>query len=113
MRIINLLFLCFALAFANASYAHSYETNCPMEKDGRMATMDHVGMPDCCNDAATAAKTGESCKAGQDCSISNVVMFFSDPSWNLVSTDRRLAPTNIPFVPTLAPTDLWRPPTLS
>lgn len=113
MRIINLLFLCFVLASANASYAHSYETNCPMEKDGSMATMDHADMPDCCNDAATAAQTGESCKADQDCSISNVVLFFSVPSWNFVSTDRRLARANIPFVPILAPNDLWRPPTLS
>jgi len=113
MRIINLFFLCFALAFANASYAHSYETNCPMEEDGSMATMDHADMPDCCNDAVMAAKTGQSCKADQDCSISNVVNLFSVPSWNFVFTDRRLARAGIPFVPTLAPTDLWRPPTLS
>lgn len=109
----NLLLLCLSLAFANVSYAHSNETNCPMEQGGSMATMNHADMPDCCNDAATAAKTGESCKAGQDCSISNVVLFFSVPSWNLVSTDRRMAQASITFVPTSAPTDLWRPPTLS
>ncbi|HSG93268.1 MAG TPA: hypothetical protein VK999_06090 [Methylotenera sp.] len=78
-----------------------------------MATMNHADMPDCCNDAETAAKTGESCKPGQDCSISNVVILFSVPSWNLVSTDRRFAQVRIKFVPSLAPTDLWRPPTLS
>lgn len=113
MRVLNLLFICFTLAFANVSYAHSYEKNCPMEQDGSMATMDHADTPDCCNDAATAAKTGESCKADQDCSISNVVLFFSVPSWNHVSTDRLLAQATIPFVPTFTPTDLWRPPTLS
>ena len=113
MRIVSLLLLCFSLAFANVSYAQSHEMNCPMEQGDSMSNMDHADMPDCCNDAATAAKTGESCKADQDCSISNIVMFFSVPSWNFVSTDRLLARASITFVPTLAPTDLWRPPTLS
>jgi hypothetical protein len=113
MRIVSLLLLCFSLAFANVSYAQNHEKNCPIEQDGSMSNMDHANMPDCCNDAETAAKTGKSCKADQDCSISNVVILFSVPSWNFVSTDRRLARASIPFVPTLAPTDLWRPPTLS
>lgn len=113
MRIVSLLLLCFSLAFANVGYAQNHEKNCPMEQGGSMNNMDHADMPDCCNDAATAAKTGKSCKADQDCSISNVVILFSVPSWNFVSTDRRLARANIAFVPTLAPTDLWRPPTLS
>jgi hypothetical protein len=113
MRIVNLLILCFALAFANVSYAQNHEKNCPMEQNGSMATMNHADMPDCCNDAETAAKTGEFCKADQDCSISNVVLFFSVSSWNFASTDRCLARASIAFVPTLAPTDLWRPPTLS
>ena len=113
MRIVHLLLLCLSLAFANGSYAQNHEENCPMQQDGSMATMNHADMPDCCNDAATAAKTGEFCKAEQDCSISNVVLLFSVPSWNFVSTDRRLVRAGIPFVPTLAPADLWRPPTLS
>lgn len=113
MRIVSLLLLCFSLAFANVSYAQNHEKNCPIEQDGSMSNMDHANMPDCCNDAETAAKTGKSCKADQDCSISNVVILFSVPSWNFVSTDRRLARASIPFVPTLAPNDLWRPPTLS
>ena len=105
MRIVSLLLLCFSLAFANVSYAQNHEKNCPMEQDGSMSNMDHANMPDCCNDAETAAD--------QNCSISNVVILFSVPSWNSVSTDRRLARASIPFVPTLAPTGLWRPPTLS
>lgn len=47
-----------------------------MEQDGSMSNMDHANMPDCCNDAETAAKTGKSCKADQNCSISNVVILF-------------------------------------
>ncbi|WP_339778707.1 hypothetical protein [uncultured Methylophaga sp.] len=78
-----------------------------------MSNMVHANMPDCCNDAETAAKTGKTCKADKDCSISNVVILFSVPSWNFVSTDRRLVRAGIPFVPILAPADLWRPPTLS
>ena len=104
MRIVSLLLLCFSLAFANVSYAQNHEKNCPMEQDGSMSNMVHANMPDCCNDAETAAKTGKTC---------NVVLFFSVPSWNFVSTDRRLVRAGIPFVPILAPADLWRPPTLS
>lgn len=76
MRIVSLLLLCFSLAFANVSYAQNHEKNCPIEQDGSMSNMDHANMPDCCNDAETAAKTGKSCKADQDCSISNVVILF-------------------------------------
>lgn len=56
MRIVSLLLLCFSLAFANVSYAQNHEKNCPMEQDGSMSNMDHANMPDCCNDAETAAK---------------------------------------------------------
>ena len=113
MRIVSLILLCFSLAFANVSYAQNHEKSCPMEQDGSMSTMNHAEMPVCCNDAETAAKTGKACKAEQNCSISNVVILFSVPTWNFVSTDRRLARTPIQSLPNLAPTDLWRPPTLS
>ena len=113
MRIVSLLLLCFSLAFANVSYAQNHEKNCPMEQDGSMSNMDHANMPDCCNDAETAAKSGESCKAEQGCSIPNLIIFPSIPSWNFVSAGMSSTLTNIPFEPNLAPNDLWRPPTLS
>lgn len=113
MRILSLILLCFSLAFANVSYAQSHNVDCPMAQGISMATMDYADMPDCCNDAETAAKSGESCKAEQGCSIPNLIIFPSIPSWNFVSAGMSSTLTNIPFEPNLAPNDLWRPPTLS
>jgi len=113
MRILSLLLLCFSLAFANVSYAHSLNLDCPMEKGTSMGTIDHATLSGCCNDAATAAKTGDACKANQVCSTPNLIIFPSIPSLDFVSTDMSLTLRSIPFVLSLAPTTPWRPPTLS
>ena len=84
-----------------------------MEQGEDMAAMGHAAMADCCNDAETAAKTGKQCKTNQSCSASPLVMIFSAPTWHFVATDRNAALNTTVSVPTVTPTDLWRPPTLS
>lgn len=114
MRVVTLLFLCLSLALVNVGYAHSYNTSCPMENNGGgMGDMEHNISADCCNDAETAAKTGELCKADQNCSVSPLVIFSSAPTYSHISTIRNTALNIIPRVPDSSPSDLWRPPTLS
>lgn len=113
MRIFGLLLLCFSLAFANVSYAQSHEINCPMSQGDSMGPMVHADKSDCCNDFDSAAKTGDTCKSNKSCSSSQLVIFATTASWNLVSIHQDRALSSTPFMPYLAPTDLWRPPTLS
>jgi len=115
MRIVNLLFLCFSLAFVNVSYAHNFVKDCPMEQGSHSDSMQMTLAisADCCNDAATAAMTGEHCNPAQSCHASPTVLIFSVPSLSFTATDRDTEPSVTVAVPHLLPATLWRPPTLS
>lgn len=80
-RLRVLLFLLLAIAVPVQGYAHFalFAVPCPMQSGPMqsdamqdesmmsMADMADATMPDCCNDAETAEKTGQACKAGQLC----------------------------------------------
>ena len=67
---------------------------------------------DCCNDAATVAKTGQLCKTGHECSPSFSYM-LTPGIFHLAFTS---AVIQAPAVPVRAysgpPSAVWRPPTL-
>lgn len=114
MRVIRFLFLCFTIAFANVGYAHDYEAHCPMEQAAHMDGMDHsIAGADCCNDAETAAKTGNPCKTYKNCSVSTLVIFSSSPSLKHFSIKVGSTLTGIPSLPASIPFSVWRPPTIS
>lgn len=115
MRIVSLLFLCISLALANVSYAHNFDTSCPMEQQGTSFVVEHGNMKDCCNDIELTATMGKTCKSEQSCSfsISPLVILSSVPSWNLVSSQRSSVLAFFDLVSDPSPTELWRPPTVS
>ena len=82
-----------------------------MQQMAMMAVADAGAMPDCCNDAETAAKTGQPCKSGQPCQ--SVAQFLSFPESDsvlqrLTSSVRFPRLADIPF--TFDPAATWRPP---
>lgn len=119
-RLRVLLFLLLAIAVPVQGYAHFalLAVPCPMQSDAMqdesmmsMADMADAAMHDCCNDAETAAKTGQACKAGQSCHAGG--QFFQVTSFGVLFQDAvpavrfpRLA--DIAF--TFDPAATWRPP---
>ena len=68
---------------------------------------------DCCNDAATAAQTGQLCKSGHDCSTP-VAYVLPQPAMHLViATERVQISVVTPHRLTDPPDAVWRPPALS
>jgi len=74
-----------------------------------MAAMDH----DCCNDAATAAKTGKMCKTSQSCQVSIQYLVISQFSIALPSVDSAHYPSIALSVQSFDASSVWRPPTRS
>jgi len=69
---------------------------------------------DCCNDAETAAMTDELCKTGSQCSSSGacVLPLFHARLALPVATATPL-PALVALIPSIDPSGVWRPPSLS
>ena len=112
MRTFTYLFLCLTLAFQGIAYAHAPKNHCPMEQAGHVMAMEAGNMAcDCCNDAATTAKTGKPCKTGQECNLSHSYVLIT-----LSQSTQKTAPSRFISVAghvTLSfnPPSVWRPPT--
>lgn len=105
--------LCIVLPLqANAGIAVAGK-HCPHMQDMKISSaMTSSKQHDCCNDAATFAKTGQLCKSGQQCSPS--LSYMLSPAMVHIAFN-----TNAPQQPTIAvrahtgpPPAVWRPPTL-
>lgn len=116
MRVLLALLLCFTLAFQGNVNAQAFSTPCPMGHDGGPSASAHEMVQaegDCCNDADTAAKTGQLCKTDMPCGTSSA---FGLPSFHAhVPSAQASAPVPALTAPIAAsdPSGVWRPPTLS
>ena len=114
MRTFISLLLCLAVAFQGLAYAHTFEQLCAMEQGMQVIVMDHsAAISDCCNDADTAAKTGQTCKTAQSCAPLGT---FADALLDAKNI-RPLAVVpqlaGVLFMPSADQSSIWRPPLLS
>jgi hypothetical protein len=108
MRALLVFWICFAFAFHGLAGTRIFEPTCSMQQDMASAMADAGG--DCCNDAETAASTGQLCKTGQ---------VFPSPSVTGVTGLALAAPapaasaphaTALAFALSTDPSGVWRPP---
>ena len=86
---------------------------CPMQQSHTSAKgAEGCPMPKCCNDAKTYGKTGNPCKVGQQCQSG----YYFPNSLLEVQTPVALSSSVIahaaPFIPSIDPSGIWRPPAL-
>lgn len=112
MRRLILLMLCLALPLQGWAGLRSAELPCSMEEmvAAQPAEGTVSALPECCNDAETAALTGQLCKSGQECQVPThwvagaaAALAQAAPGFAPIA---RLAPPPPPGALTL----VWRPP---
>ncbi len=116
MRFFIALLLCLTIPLQGWAAGAGVLAPCPMgdmvamQADVASEAMADHG--DCCNDAATAALTGELCKTGQECQAPTG--WLTAPSQPVVQAQPTsvLLVTAAPTPPRGAPASVWRPPTL-
>lgn len=112
--VILLTVLCIALPLRVVAAATVMGEHCPHMQDmSAPAQPDSGRTHDCCNDAATAAKTGQLCKSGHECSPS---LSYPLPTAvvTLAITVAHAQRPALPAQPHIGPPGaVWRPPTLS
>lgn len=116
MRLLIAVLLCLAIPLQGWAMRAVVQPPCPM---GEMATTQTTesseamaNLGDCCNDAATAAFTGQHCKTGQECQVPAGWLAPSAlPVVQAQPTSVSLV-TDTPTPPHGAPASVWRPPTL-
>ncbi|MBT9567973.1 MAG: hypothetical protein IV085_06715 [Thiobacillus sp.] len=88
------------------------QTPCPMELEAMGFSADMSTMHDCCNDADTAAKTGQPCKTVQPCPSPGQFLPFAEIE---VLPQERAATLRFPPLAetpfSFDPAATWRPPT--
>ena len=117
MRKLLTLLLSFALALPASATMSALPQPCPMHDMTSLSTADEADMgmdevaTDCCNDLATALRTGKTCKPGLECGgMASMAMPMPPP---LFLSTTRVEPT-IWFQTAPPPARLsaiWRPPT--
>lgn len=113
MRVFVAWLLCFVVALQGSMSAHALPNPCPMQQGMGQAVSangDVLAADDCCNDAETAAKTGQPCKVDMPC---NPLGAFAVPSGHArLSPTQSSSPLPAPAAPAASsdPTDIWRPP---
>lgn len=69
-RLLWLLLICIAIPLQGWAATPWHVQPCPMTASAASAetgAVEHAETHDCCNDAESLARTGQPCKAGQDC----------------------------------------------
>lgn len=108
MRALLVFWICFAFAFHGAAETRTFEPTCSMQRDMALAMADAAG--DCCNDAETAASTGQLCKTGQVCPspsvpcVTGLVLSAPTPGASAPPTG------SLAFALSTDPSGVWRPP---
>ena len=107
-----LSFMCIVLPLQASAGMDMAGKHCPHMLDMAGSPADADDRHDCCNDAATVAKTGQLCKTGHECSPSFSYM-LTPGIFHLAFTS---AVTQTPAFPARTysgpPSAVWRPPTL-
>lgn len=65
----------------------------------------------CCNDAATAARTGQLCKTGHECSPSLAYVLAPSPLHLAITIEHAPLPVLSTQIEAAPPRAVWRPPT--
>lgn len=118
-RLFLLTLLCLAIPLQGVAGARMLSEPCPMEQSDHMAHMQGSDMDqqtasmaghDCCNDADTAAKTGQMCKTGEHCPFSVQYPPSVASSLFLPVEQSTLFPSLVLTVRSFDATSVWRPP---
>jgi hypothetical protein len=113
MRVFVAWLLCFVVALQGGVSAHALSNPCPMEQGMGQAVSadgDVLAADDCCNDAETAAKTGQPCKADMPCNPFGA--FAVPPVHARIFPAPVSGPAPAPAAPAASSdaSDVWRPP---
>jgi len=108
---IALSILCIALPLRAIADAVASGEHCPRMQAETSA--DSSGGHDCCNDAATFAKTGQLCKMGQECSPPMTYLLPPTVLQVFVATQHSVVITPPTHLYSRPPAAVWRPPSLS
>lgn len=114
MRTLLLLILCLVLPLQGVAAVVAFEPRCPMAMPAcadAEAVSDDAATRDCCNDADTVAKTGKLCKTGQECSSGAQCLLLPPVAHAVAPVAAERFALLSPFIPSLFPAGLWRPPT--
>lgn len=124
MRRFILFVLCLAVALQAWAGTQSRDEPCPMSAEmmvdmvamasaaGATAAEPGALGDDCCNDAATFAKTGQPCKSGQDCQAPALWAVPVTPWAAPVAPPPALRAAAVCAAPCGLSALVWRPPTL-
>ena len=111
MRALLVFWMCLAFTFQGLAGTRIFEPTCPMQPDMASVMTMADARGDCCNDAETAASTGQLCKIGQVCPspFATGITGLSLAS----SATAASAPdaTALAFALSTDPSGVWRPPT--
>jgi hypothetical protein len=112
---IALSLLCIALPLRTVADAVVSDQHCPMMQAHVQSDVQPQapGDHDCCNDAATFAKTGQLCKMGQECSPPMAYPLPPTVSLAVITAQHTETTTLFTRLHTRPPAAVWRPPSLS
>jgi hypothetical protein len=107
-----LAIMCAVLPLQASSGVEMAGQHCPHMQDMAGSPADAGDRHDCCNDAATVAKTGQLCKTGYECSP--LFSYLLTPGIFHLAFTSAVTQTPTLRVPTYSgpPSAVWRPPTL-
>lgn len=109
---IALSLLCTALPLRVSADAVANGEHCPQMQQAATSA-NSSGGHDCCNDAATFAKTGQLCKMGQECSLPMTYLLPPTALQVVVATQHSVVTSPPTHLNSRPPAAVWRPPSLS
>lgn len=105
--------LCIALPLQASAWRVLADKHCS-EMQGMVATslVCSSAQHDCCNDAATVAKSSQLCKVGQECSQPATYMLLPTMLYSAPTPEVLQLPAMLLHAHTDPPSAVWRPPNL-
>ena len=83
---------------------------CPMQAAEGVASTEDESVTDCCNDLATQQRTGQPCKAGQDCKVSGAALQLPELALSLMAPCRETIALAVDCLTGVQRNPIWRPP---
>ncbi len=118
MRAFRLVLVCLVslgVSLQGVASMLTFEAPCPMSQAAEhsmdSAAADETGH-DCCNDAATFAKTGKVCKTNLSCQSMSQAAQTASTFFLRSTTAQMLVPAPDRDIPAPNPNPVWRPPAL-
>lgn len=111
LRSLLILLIAFAVPVAGWANAVGYGAQrCPMTAGGLAGMQTVKGKADCCADMATVSKTGNPCKAGQECKIGSLGQPAAVIAFMPVQAASPLSGFQSHPLLAAVPGGVWRPP---